>query len=74
MLPIARLQELVEASSRNRIQDKDQIMKPRIRYGIIDDFGEVIRWTWDKPTGRRYVTKRLPSAYEVACELGEALW
>lgn len=49
-------------------------MKPCIRYGILDDFDEVIRWTWDKPTGRRYVTKRLPSAYEVACELGEAPW
>ena len=49
-------------------------MKPRIRYGILDDFGKVIRWTWDKPTNRRYVTKRLPSSYEVACELGEAPW
>lgn len=48
--------------------------RPRIRYGILDDFDEVIRWTWDKPAGRRYVIKRLPSDYEVACELGEAPW
>lgn len=49
-------------------------MKQRIRYGILDDFDEVIRWIWDKPANRRYVTKRLPSAYEVDCELGEAPW
>lgn len=35
-------------------------MKPRIRYGILDDFGEVIRWQWDKPSKNyRYVTKRI---------------
>lgn len=35
-------------------------MKPRIRYGILDDFGEVIRWQWDKPSKNyRYVTQRV---------------
>lgn len=24
-------------------------MKPRIRYGVLDDFGEVIRWQWERP-------------------------
>ena len=34
--------------------------KPRIRYGILDDFGEVIRWQWDKPAAHyRYVVERV---------------
>lgn len=33
---------------------------PRIRYGILDDFGEVIRWQWEKPSENyKYVTKRV---------------
>lgn len=24
--------------------------QPTKRYGILDDFGEVIRWQWDKPS------------------------
>ena len=32
-------------------------MKPRTRYGILDDFGEVIRWVWDKPSSHyKYIT------------------
>jgi hypothetical protein len=35
-------------------------MKPRTRYGILDDFGEVIRWVWDKPSKNyRYITERV---------------
>lgn len=35
-------------------------MKPRIRYGILDDFGDVIRWQWDKSSNNyRYVTQRV---------------
>lgn len=35
-------------------------MKPRTRYGILDDFGEVIRWQWDKPSKNyRYVVQRV---------------
>lgn len=35
-------------------------MKPRTRYGILDDFGEVIRWQWDKPSKNyRYVVRRV---------------
>lgn len=35
-------------------------MKPRIKYGILDDFGEVIRWQCDKPSSNyKYVTKRI---------------
>ena len=48
--------------------------RPRIRYGILDDFGEVIRWTFTKPIGRAYITQKRPSDYEIACKLGAALW
>lgn len=35
-------------------------MKPRIRYGILDDFGEVVRWVWDKPSPHyRYIIQRV---------------
>ena len=38
-------------------------MKPRTRYGILDDFGEVIRWSWSKPSKNyRYITERLKVA------------
>lgn len=30
-------------------------MKPRTRYGILDDFGEVIRWQW----GNKFITQRV---------------
>jgi len=40
--------------------------RPKIKYGILDDFGEVVRWVWEKPTNRKYVIKRLPSDYELA--------
>lgn len=34
--------------------------KPRVRYGILDDFGEVIRWQWDKPSScYKFITKRV---------------
>jgi len=34
--------------------------KPRVRYGILDDFGEVIRWSWDKPAKYyRFITERV---------------
>ena len=23
---------------------------PKKKYGILDDFGEVVRWVWDKPS------------------------
>lgn len=35
-------------------------MKPRTRYGILDDFGEVVRWQWNKPANSyKYVTVRV---------------
>ena len=35
-------------------------MPPRIRYGILDDFGEVIRWSLDKPSSSyKFITKRV---------------
>lgn len=35
-------------------------MKPRIRYGILDDFGEVVRWQWDKPSVHyKFITERV---------------
>ena len=30
------------------------------RYGILDDFGDVVRWVWDKPARHyRYVTRKM---------------
>lgn len=34
--------------------------KPRVRYGILDDFGDIVRWQWSKPTkSYRYITERI---------------
>lgn len=47
------------------------------RYGILDDFGAVVRWTWDKPVSREYVVQVVAKVnrYEVAlAKCGEALW
>ena len=34
--------------------------KPRIRYGVLDDFGEVLRWQWNKPSKNyKYITQRV---------------
>lgn len=30
-----------------------------IQYGILDDFGEVLRWVWDKPS-RPHITRKVP--------------
>lgn len=36
--------------------------KPRIRYGILDDEGQVVRWVWNKPSAHyRYITQRVPT-------------
>jgi len=36
--------------------------KPRIRYGILDDEGQVIRWVWNKPSALyRYIIQRVPT-------------
>lgn len=48
--------------------------RPKTRYGLLDDFGEVIRWVWTKPVGRQFVTQRLPSDYELAQAVGDAPW
>ena len=35
---------------------------PRVRYGILDDFGEVVRWQWSKPTKHyKFITQRAPA-------------
>lgn len=35
-------------------------MKPRVRYGILDEFGEVIRWQFEKPSSEfRYIRQRV---------------
>ena len=35
-------------------------MKPKILYGILDDFGEVLKWQYTKPSKNyKYVTKRI---------------
>lgn len=48
--------------------------KPRIRYGILDDFGEVLRWVFTKPIGREYIREKRPSDYEMSLELGDGLF
>lgn len=30
-----------------------------IQYGILDDFGEVVRWVWDKPS-LPHITRKVP--------------
>lgn len=39
--------------------------RPRKQYGILDDFNEVIRWVWEKPINRKFITRTLPSEYEL---------
>lgn len=35
-------------------------MKPKVRYGILDEFGEVIRWQFTKPSLEfRYIRQRI---------------
>ena len=32
----------------------------KVLYGVLDEFGEVLRWQWDKPSSAyRFVIKRL---------------
>ena len=34
--------------------------KPKIRYGSLDDFGEVVRWQWERPSKNyKFVTQRV---------------
>lgn len=34
--------------------------KPKIRYGILDELGVVVRWVWSRPTGQYlYVVQRI---------------
>ena len=41
--------------------------KPRTRYGVLDEFGEVIRWQWDKPPScYKFITERVNRAHEEA--------
>lgn len=43
-----------------RIDEDCGVAMPKIKYGILDDFGDVIRWQWNKPSSNyRYITKRL---------------
>lgn len=57
-------------------------MKPRYRYGILDDFNEVIRWVFDKPAKSvRHIREdmrprehKIDSAYDISKDLGDALW
>lgn len=35
-------------------------MKPRTRYGILDDFGDIIRWSWSRPPANcKFITERI---------------
>ena len=39
------------------------VNRPRIRYGILDDEGEVVRWVWEKPAPHyRYIVQRVQVA------------
>jgi len=47
-----------------------------IKYGILDDFGEVLRWVWERPVGRNYITVKVPKPRKPKLDLskfGEAL-
>lgn len=34
--------------------------KPTKRYGISDDFGDIIRWVWDKPSSNyKFIVGRI---------------
>ena len=34
--------------------------KPKTRYGILDDFGDVIRWVWSKPSSSyQFITEKV---------------
>lgn len=53
---------------------KEYNLKPKIQYGILDDFDEVVRWTFERPLNRRYIRQRLPSDYELSLALGDSPW
>jgi hypothetical protein len=47
----------------------------KLKYGILDDFGEVIRWVWDRPVGREYIVVKIPPKPKLdTTKLPEALW
>ena len=48
--------------------------RPRVRYGILDDFDKVARWAFERPLNRRYVRQYLPSDYEMSLALGDSPW
>ena len=51
----------------NTPQEHAMRAKPRARYGVLDDFGEVIRWQWDKPPScYKFITERVKRAHEEA--------
>ena len=36
------------------------------RYGILDDFGEVLRWQWSKPSSNyRYIVQKVKRAQAI---------
>ena len=38
----------------------DRTAVAKVLYGVLDEFGEVLRWQWDKPSSAyRFVIKRL---------------
>jgi hypothetical protein len=39
------------------------------RYGILDDFNEVVRWVWERPVGRAYITVKVPRARKPRIDL-----
>ena len=47
-----------------------------IKYGLLDDFGEVVRWVWERPVGRQYITVKVKRQRKAKIDLnkfGEAL-
>jgi hypothetical protein len=41
------------------------------RYGILDDFNEVIRWVWERPTNRAYITVKVPRPRKPRIDLSQ---
>ncbi len=41
-------------------------MRTRIKYGVLDDFGDVIRWQWDKPSPEyKFIERRVLEKHKV---------
>lgn len=42
-----------------------------IKYGLLDDFGEVVRWVWERPTGRAYIEIKVPKVRKPRLDISQ---